>query len=248
MPKSKLQPPKPSKQQKLSKLSNLPKPSKLSKLQKLLKLSKHPKFSKFSKFLKLPQTNSTPKPSGWRRVLRIALVLAALAAIYTLYLQKTPAIEPLTKNQQKVFLSTVPVVSKTNRLIIPKIGVDSEIYSGNASVLNKGSWHRFPDRGDPDSGGNFILAAHRYVAQWTPQRTVKQSVLYNINEMNLGDSILIDWKGKRTVYIVKEKKIVNPNDPKLELSTSSAQLTLYTCSLKGVNDGRVVIIATPQKI
>ncbi len=248
MPKSKPQLPKPSKPSKPLKTS------KPSKLQKLLKLSKHPKFSKFSKhpkfskFLKLPHTNSTPKPSGWRRVLRIALVLAALAAIYTLYLQKTPAIEPLTKNQQKVFLSTVPVVSKTNRLIIPKIGVDSEIYSGNASVLNKGSWHRFPDRGDPDSGGNFILAAHRYVAQWTPQRTVKQSVLYNINEMNLGDSILIDWKGKRTVYIVKEKKIASPNDPKLELSTSSAQLTLYTCSLKGVNDGRVVIIATPQKI
>ena len=92
------------------------------------------------------------------------------------------------------------------------------------------------------------MAAHRYVVQWTPQRTVKQSVLYNINEMNLGDSILIDWKGKRTVYIVKEKKRANPNDPSLELSTSSAQLTLYTCSLKGVNDGREVIIATPQKI
>lgn len=204
----------------------------------MLKFKPHlPKFSKHQ------STNSTPKPSGWRRVLRIALVLAALAAIYTLYLQKTPAIEPLTKNQQKVFLSTVPVVSKTNRLIIPKIGVDSEIFSGNASVLNKGSWHRFPDRGDPDIGGNFILAAHRYVAQWTPQRTVKQSVLYNIKQIIIGDTITIDWKGKRTVYIVTEIKTVKPNDSTIELITSSPQLTLYTCTLKGVNDGREVVIA-----
>ena len=184
-----------------------------------------------------------PKPSGWRRAIRIALVLAALASIYTLYLQKTPAIEPLTKNQQTVFLSTVPVVSETNRLIIPKIGVDSEIFSGNADVLNKGTWHRFPDRGDPDSGGNFILAAHRYVAQWTPQRTVKQSVLYNIKQIIVGDTITIDWKGKRTVYIVTEIKSVKPNDSTIELITSTPQLTLYTCTLKGVNDGREVVIA-----
>ena len=207
------------------------------------KLPKLSKPSKLQKLLKLPHTNSTPKPSGWRRVLRIALVLAALAAIYPLYLQKTPAIEPLTKNQQTVFLSTVPVVSKTNRLIIPKIGVDSEIFSGNASVLNKGTWHRFPDRGDPDSGGNFILAAHRYVAQWTPQRTVKQSVLYNIKQIIVGDTITIDWKGKRTVYIVTEIKSVKPNDSAIELITSTPQLTLYTCTLKGVNDGREVVIA-----
>jgi sortase A len=209
----------------------------LPKLSNLLEHSKHPKF------LKLPRSNSTPKPSGWRRAIRIALVLAALAAIYTLYLQKTPAVEPLTKNQQTVFLSTVPVVSETNRLIIPKIGVDSEIFSGNADVLNKGTWHRFPDRGDPNSGGNFILAAHRYVSQWTPQRTVKQSVLYNINEMSVGDSILIDWKGKRTGYIVTEIKSVKPNDSSIELITSTPQLTLYTCTLKGVNDGREVVIA-----
>ena len=202
-----------------------------------LQLPKLPKLSKHQR------TNSTSKPSGWRRVLRIALLLAAITAIYTLYLQKSPAIEPLTKNQQKVFLSTVPVVSKTNRLIIPKIGVDSEIFSGNASVLNKGSWHRFPDRGDPDIGGNFILAAHRYVAQWTPQRTVKQSVLYNIKQIIIGDTITIDWKGKRTVYIVTEIKTVKPNDSTIELITSSPQLTLYTCTLKGVNDGREVVIA-----
>jgi len=206
-------------------------------------LPKLSKPSKLQKLLKLPHTNSTPKPSGWRRAIRIALVLAALASIYTLYLQKTPAIEPLTKNQQTVFLSTVPVVSKTNRLIIPKIGVDSEIFSGNASVLNKGTWHRFPDRGDPDSGGNFILAAHRYVAQWTPQRTVKQSVLYNIKQIIVGDTITIDWKGKRTVYIVTEIKSVKPNDSTIELITSTPQLTLYTCTLKGVNDGREVVIA-----
>ncbi|MEI7674600.1 MAG: sortase [bacterium] len=198
---------------------------------------------KIPKLSRLQRTNSTPKPSGWRRALQLLLALAVVLSLYVLYLQRVPAIKPLPENKQKEFISSVVEIPKVNRIIIPKIAVSSEIFSGNSSVLNKGSWHRYPDRGDPEQGGNFIIAAHRYVVQWTPQRTVKQSVLYNINVVTLGDKIFIDWNGKRIEYVVTETKTVKPNDSTIELSTSTPQLTLYTCTLKGVNDGREVVIA-----
>jgi len=198
---------------------------------------------KIPKLSRLQRTNSTPKPSGWRRALQLLLALAVVLSLYVLYLQRVPAIKPLPENKQKEFISSVVEIPKVNRIIIPKIAVSSEIFSGNSSVLNKGSWHRYPDRGDPEQGGNFIIAAHRYVVQWTPQRTVKQSVLYNINLVTLGDKIFIDWNGKRIEYVVTETKTVKPNDSTIELSTSTPQLTLYTCTLKGVNDGREVVIA-----
>lgn len=195
------------------------------------------------KFSKHHRTNSMPKPSGWRRALQLLLAAAVVLSLYALYVQRAPAIKPLSENKQKEFISSVDEIPKVNRIIIPKIAVSSEIFSGDSSVLNKGSWHRYPDRGDPEQGGNFIIAAHRYISELTPQKTIQKSVLYNINEVTLGDKIYIDWNGKRIEYVVTEKKKVKPNDSTIELSTSTPQLTLYTCTLNGVNDGREVVIA-----
>ena len=216
MPKFKPQLPKPSKQQKL------PKPSKHQ------------------------HTNSTPKPSGWRRVLRIALVLVALGSVFVIFAQLSPSKKTLTTNQQEVFTAAVSKKPDVNTLIIPKIAVSSPILDGDAAVLDKGTWHRFPDRGNPEKGGNFILAAHRYVFALLPQQVSKQSVLYNIDKLELGDDIFIDWQGKRYSYKVSQKRTVKPNETSIELASKTPKLTLYSCTTGGDRDGREVIVATPQ--
>ena len=203
-------------------------------LPKLPKLSEH------------QRTNSTPKPSGWRRVLRIALVLVALGCVFVISAQLSPSKKTLTTNQQEVFTAAVSKKPDVNTLIIPKIAVSSPILDGDVAVLNKGTWHRFPDRGNPEKGGNFILAAHRYVFAWLPQRVVQHSVLYNIDKLELGDDIFIDWQGERYSYKVSEKRTVKPNETSIELASETPKLTLYSCTTRGQNDGREVIVATPQ--
>ena len=170
----------------------------------------------------------------------------ALGCVFVIFSQLAPSKKTLTTNQQEVFTAAVGKKEDVNTLIIPKIAVSSPILEGDAGVLDKGTWHRFPDRGNPEKGGNFILAAHRYVFAWLPQQVSKQSVLYNIDKLELGDDIFIDWQGKRYSYKVSEKRTVKPNETSIELASNTPKLTLYSCTREGQNDGRDVIVATPQ--
>ncbi|MSR68380.1 sortase, partial [Candidatus Saccharibacteria bacterium] len=105
---------------------------------------------------------------------------------------------------------------------------------------------RCPVSGNPEQGGNFILSAHRYVFALLPQQVSKQSVLYNIDKLELSDDIFIDWQGKRYSYKVSEKRTVKPSETTIELASKISKLTLYSCTREGQNDGRKVIVATPQ--
>ena len=135
------------------------------------------------------------------------------------------------------------VTYNANQLIIPKIGVKVDFAEGSAKVMDVGAWHRFPERGNPVDGGNFIVSAHRFNLGWTPQQTREKSPLYNINKVNTGDVIHVDYKGQRYTYEVKKRYIVKPDAAYIEDPSSSAKLTLYSCTLKGASDGREVVEA-----
>lgn len=131
-----------------------------------------------------------------------------------------------------------------NRIIIPKISADYRIFTGEDWALNLGVWHRFPDRGDPERGGNFILSAHRFKLDWTPQKTRALSPFYHIDKLTVGDEIIIDFKGKRYTYKVTKIHQVAPTQVEIEAPTDEARMTLYSCTLKGAADGRLVVEAT----
>ena len=132
--------------------------------------------------------------------------------------------------------NVIPITD--NRVIIPKIGVDTPIVEGSSlKVLDKteGVWHQTGSV----NHGNFVLAGHRF--RYLPPNT---STLYNLNKLAPGDEIAVDWLGKRTVYQVTQMEVVPENDVALLNPTAKPQLTLYSC-----NDiretQRVVAIATP---
>ena len=132
-----------------------------------------------------------------------------------------------------------------NRIIIPKIGVNIPYGEGKAA-LDRGAWWRYPERGNPAKGGNFIVAAHRFSIQPTPQSTIEKSPFYNIDKIKKGDQILVDYNGTRYTYEANEFKDVKPTAIEIEAPSETPKLTLYSCTLSGSTDGRVVIIATPK--
>lgn len=192
-------------------------------------------------------TKSTSHASGWRRLLQISLVAILLFGLYVVYLQFVPRHNALTEAQQVEFLGQHPVDSESHdQLLIPKIAVVAPIETGDWAVLDRNQvWHRFPERGNPADGGNTILAAHRYVFGWTPQQVSRASILYNINELSVGDSMYVDYKGSRYTYRVVRKETVAPDASNIEAQTTEPRLTLYSCTLRGERDGREVIIAEP---
>lgn len=130
-----------------------------------------------------------------------------------------------------------------NRLYIPKIDINLPYATGDESVMETGAWWRAPSSGNPKDGGNFVLSAHRFVMGWTPGETVKRSPFYNIDKLNIGDTITIDYDGERYAYTVEEKHSVAPTAVEIESPTEDNRLTLYSCGLGGASDKREVLIA-----
>lgn len=135
-----------------------------------------------------------------------------------------------------------------DRLFIPQINVDVAIVTGNdESVLEKGAWHRHPENGDPASGGNFVLSAHRFVMSMTPQGTAIKSPFYNIDKLAIGDRLSVDYKSHRYEYEITRKYAAKPTDVNIENRSDEPKMTLYSCTLGGEKDGRDVVEAKLAK-
>lgn len=128
-------------------------------------------------------------------------------------------------------------IPKENTLVIPKIGVDTEILEGtDAKILNQGIWHR-PKTGTPDAGGNIVLAGHRYMYASGPK------TFYSLDKLKNEDKIIIFWQEKEYIYQVFETKVVSPNAVEIEDATAEPTLTLFTCTPLFTQTNRLVVRA-----
>jgi len=192
-----------------------------------------------------PKANVASKKKTPRRVVMwIGLAsLTMLAGLYLLLLVLSPVagLPPTPgKNWNK------PVEEPKlleDRIYIPRLSLNMKYAAGGENVLNDALWHRFPDRGDPEKGGNFILAGHRFDIGWNPGETVRKSPLYNIDKMQIGDYIFADFNGRRYQYEVTRSYSVKPDQTEVEARSEVPKMTLYTCTLNGDKDGRVVLDA-----
>lgn len=124
-----------------------------------------------------------------------------------------------------------------NTLVIPKIGVESEIFSSkDAKVLKYGVWHR-PNTGDPALGGNFVVAGHRFLY------TSGKNTLYFLDRIIPGDVIEVFWEGEKYLYETEEVLEVRPDQLEIEQQTSQPLLTLYTCTPIYTSSKRLVVRA-----
>lgn len=133
-----------------------------------------------------------------------------------------------------------------DRLYAPKIGVDVAIVVGvTDKTLEGGAWHRVPQNGDPVSGGNFVLAAHRFNLGLTPNLTRAKSPFYHIDKLAMGDQLFVDYRGVRYAYEVTKRYKVGENELSIESQTKDSRLTMYSCDLRGPKAGREVVEAKP---
>ncbi|HMS32045.1 MAG TPA: class E sortase [Candidatus Saccharibacteria bacterium] len=169
------------------------------------------------------------------------------AGVYLMTLVFAPALQSGIILGQPAKVAQSEPKPGDNILYIPKIGLEVPFLTGDESVMEQGAWHRYPERGDPETGGNFILSAHRFIMKWTPGATMDSSPFYNVGKLNVGDQFIVDYKGKRYNYEITKKYGVKPTDIAIEDPVKDkikdAKLTLYSCTLKGSDDGREVFEA-----
>lgn len=186
-----------------------------------------------------------PKSTSlFSRLLGLFALTLVAGGLYILSLVSAPIIMPLVSKPLDPTALASPQPND-NRIIIPKIGVDIP-YQPGESALNTGAWWRHPDRGNPSEGGNFILAAHRFEIQPTPQATWEKSPFYHIDKLEVGDEIIIDYQGKRYGYKIDSISNVKPTQVEIEAPSDTAKLTLYSCGLGGAKVDRHAITAQPM--
>lgn len=186
------------------------------------------------------------KKSGFSKswlMVGLAVILFTSGA-YLLTLVSAPILSPyISMKPLDVERLEKPSVD-TNRIMIPKIGVDIEYGEGEVALDNGAQW-RFPDRGNPSDGGNFIVAAHRFTLAPTPQETIRKSPFYHIEQLVPGDEIIVDYGGKRYGYTISKTFDVKPTQTEIEAGDVEDRLTLYSCGLGGAKDSRVVLFGEP---
>lgn len=133
------------------------------------------------------------------------------------------------------------------RIIAPTAGINAEVIE---SYLSGQSWDvsdlgiyagHLQGTSWVDRPGNVVLAGH---VEMSDGRT---GVFANINELAIGDPIILRQDGVEHVYNVTEMLTVEPDDLSVLYPTSTSRLTLITCSdysfLEDIYQQRFVIIA-----
>lgn len=186
----------------------------------------------------------TSNSSKWL-IIFIGITLVLIGS-YIGYILISPKINKKSQASIKQSAKEQPQSNK-NVIFIPSVGIQADIAQGSVGLLDQGfAWHRLPEQGNPIKGGNMIITGHSFVWGYKPDEVKKRSIFYDLKNSKVGDEVLINWSGKQYKYSITKIKTVKPSAIEIESQTNDPQLTIYTCTLGGAADGRVVVIAKPE--
>jgi len=145
-------------------------------------------------------------------------------------------------------LRVVPVSTEFG-IVIEKINanapiienVDAGNYTEYIEALQRGVAHA---KGTvlPGQNGNLFLFSH---STYNVFEISKYNAVFTLlNKLEIGDKVVIFYKGQRYDYMVNSKKVVDPSDvTPLTAQYDSPVLTLQTCDPPGTDLNRLIVTA-----
>jgi LPXTG-site transpeptidase (sortase) family protein len=126
------------------------------------------------------------------------------------------------------------------RLYIPKLDKQWVVVEGVTQKAIRYAPGHYPSSADPGQVGNFAVAGHR-----------NRATFWRLDELNVGDAIVVETKKEWFVYKVTRSHIVKPSaievvapvPGKPGVKATTAMLTLTTCNPKFDNYQRLIIHA-----
>lgn len=118
-------------------------------------------------------------------------------------------------------------------ITIPKIDLKVSIGEGVEADTLKYAVGHFIDTPLPEQKGNFCIAGHR---------SYTYGDFFNrLDELEVGDEIIVETKTGQYKYNVYEKKVVEPEEISVLDNTKSSIITLVTCTPVRIATHRLVI-------
>ena len=182
------------------------------------------------------------------------------------YLQ--PFIQPASSSTDAQIIiapGEVKVVEDGFRVIIPKIGVDAPIVDGVKgfrtadgsepesafedrvqAALEKGTVHypgtQFPGQSGVNFNSNVVVLGHSASNIFAPGSY--KSIFSRLQEMELGDFILVNYQRQQYIYKIYGKQVVKPTQVEvLQPGSRNNTLTLITCHPPGDSTNRLILLA-----
>ncbi|MEZ6330836.1 MAG: class D sortase [Candidatus Saccharimonadales bacterium] len=154
-----------------------------------------------------------------------------------------------TASASPIIINPNEQVGPESKVIIPKINVDVPVVydmttneeKAVQAALENGVVH-YPSTPVPGQNGNVVIVGHS--SNNLLNRGKYKFAFVLLNKLQEGDTITMQYGGKRYVYKVYEKVIVKPSDVGvLGPTDKTASLSLITCDPPGTSINRLVVRA-----
>jgi LPXTG-site transpeptidase (sortase) family protein len=159
--------------------------------------------------------------------------------------------DPSTRTQKAVSIDKN--YSKDMYITIESVGIkdikiSSNVESSDEKIYNKylksGVAH-FKGTPLPGDGGNSFIYGHSAVESFfNRHRDLPETIFSRLNDIDIGQKVVVKRDGNVLEYIVRNKKIVEPEDfTILEPVQNKETLTLMTCWPLGLGTKRLIVVA-----
>lgn len=183
------------------------------------------------------------KPYIPATILIVLLVMGAIALGAKNYWPK-PSVSPSSPSPSPLyedFHLLIPSLDINAPVIADVDGADQAAYDKaleNGVAQLKGS-------SKPGEGSNIFIFGHSSFYWYKPGNYKK--IFATLEDIKIGDEIILWYSKKKYVYVVSETKVVDPEEVDVLKPTSKEQVSLMTCVPPGTTWHRLIVIGKLKK-
>lgn len=143
------------------------------------------------------------------------------------------------EKENKIF----KVEEKNTKLTIESADIEGKVVDGkDANAMERGFWY-YPISTPPGEQGNTVIIGHRFLE--IPPR---KDTFFNLDEVRIGDQILIEQDDTEYTYTVISRKVVEKDNTSVLENTRDYRITLITCTPLWTDEKRLIIVGKMDKV
>jgi len=132
-------------------------------------------------------------------------------------------------------------------LLVPSLGIEALVIADDAAA-NEKEYFKALENGvaqlkgssKPGDGSNIFIFGHSSYYWYKPGDY--KTIFKNLEDIKIGDEIILWYGNMKYVYIVTEKKVVDPEEVDVLELTKEEQVSLMTCVPPGTTWHRLIVV------